>query len=110
MASNSLASSPSTSSSLGGGGGGVLPPSSRRRARADSENDVLRELVKVVCECLYRTRSGPPRTTAFSTAAAVGNNNNNNVGNNEKQRKTKWFGIVSDRVQEVETQLGMMIR
>ena len=104
MASNSLASSPSTSSSLGGGGGGVLPPSSRRRARADSENDVLRELVKVVCECLYRTRSGPPRTTASSTG------NNNNVGNNEKQRKTKWFGIVSDRVQEVETQLGMMIR
>jgi hypothetical protein len=67
---------------------------SRRRIKADSDNEMLRELCKVICECLFRSRF-------------VSKNNNggtNSVGMipGEKIKKTKWFGIVSDKVPEVE--------
>jgi len=74
----------------------------RRRLKPDSDNEMLRELVKTLCECLFRSRS-PPRT---STTSGIPSQSPSLASQDNRPKKTKWFGIVSDRVPEVDALMG----
>ena len=54
----------------------------KRKPKTDSDNEMLKEVVRVVCESIMRSRTVVPT--------------------NDKAKKSKWFNILSERIPQIE--------